>query len=59
MTDILNRHPPRAALDWAVRAVGGGRAVAVERLRGGLSRASHMIRIDTGAAAPLEVVLRR
>ncbi|MGZ6267610.1 MAG: phosphotransferase family protein [Candidatus Limnocylindrales bacterium] len=57
--DLLRRAPPARAIEWARRAGGGsGRVLSVERLRGGVSHANHLIRIDAGGAVH-EVVLRR
>jgi aminoglycoside phosphotransferase (APT) family kinase protein len=54
----LRQTPPREALEWAMRAVGGSRVVSVEPLRGGKSHANHLLRIDESGAIH-EVVLRR
>ncbi len=56
---MLQAGPPPAAVHWVLRAAApGGRVVSVEPLKGGISHANHVIRIDVGGAS-LEVVLRR
>jgi Ser/Thr protein kinase RdoA (MazF antagonist) len=49
--------PPPRAIDWVVRRLGGGRVVSVRALRGGISHANHLIRVESGN--PAEAVLRR
>ena len=55
---LPNLAPTRRAVEWAVSASGGGRAVSVKLLRGGMSHANHAIRIES-AGSIREVVLRR
>ncbi len=56
---LLRRNPPREAVEWALREVGGhARAISVRPLRGGTSHANHVVRVEVGGAAR-EVVLRR
>jgi len=58
-SDLLRRAPPAEAVEWARRAGGeSGRVLSVEPLRGGMSHANHLIRLDSGGAVH-EVVLRR
>jgi hypothetical protein len=50
--------PPPATLEWAVRMLGGGKLVAVEALRGGISHGNHAITLE-GAGGTRRAVLRR
>jgi aminoglycoside phosphotransferase (APT) family kinase protein len=58
-SELLRSAPPRDAIDWALRAIGGGaRISSVLPLRGGSSHANHVLRVNT-AGSTVEVVLRR
>ncbi|MGD0018062.1 MAG: phosphotransferase [Candidatus Limnocylindrales bacterium] len=51
--------PPREAVEWTLRAVGGAsRVLSIAPLRGGKSHANHVLRIEAGGEIR-EVVLRR
>ncbi|HKA90549.1 MAG TPA: aminoglycoside phosphotransferase family protein [Haliangiales bacterium] len=51
--------PPRDALDWVAREVGGGaRVVGVRRMKGGIASAVHRVRLEL-SSGPRDVVLRR
>jgi aminoglycoside phosphotransferase (APT) family kinase protein len=58
-SDPRRRTPPREAIEWALRAMGGdARFSSVEPLGGGQSHANHVLRVDA-AGSTVEVVLRR
>ena len=54
---LLRSRPPRVALRWASREL-GGTVTAVRALRGGSASAVHLLTVDRGAAVE-RVVLRR
>ncbi len=52
--------PPRPALDWVARVVGPRAAVIdVEPLTGGVSHASHIVRVRDDGGRMIDLVLRR
>ncbi len=56
---LRRRRPPRESIDWALRnCEPSGRVSSVIPLRGGISHANHLIRIDASGSVR-EVVLRR
>jgi aminoglycoside phosphotransferase (APT) family kinase protein len=59
--EALLRGPvPRAALRWVAASVGANaRVLGFRALAGGTSSAVHVVRVDSGATGPLELVLRR
>jgi aminoglycoside phosphotransferase (APT) family kinase protein len=54
---LLRSRPPRVALDWAARQL-GGEVVATRALRGGSASAVHLLTVNRGGAVE-RVVLRR
>ena len=54
---LLRSRPPKAALVWAGTAL-GGRVVSTQALRGGISSAVHLLRVEVSGGAQRTAVLR-